>query len=123
VNDRQQIEARFGSRWGRAAVLLLIPDGEPLRAPLPDEVAPAAVEGRLVSAYLNGRGGLDGWALPDDRIGVRMQAEQTPEGSSSYALDCRGRCQTLWYVVAGGKVSPGEGCLTCGGPVVASQTA
>jgi hypothetical protein len=119
MGDRQEVAARIGDRWGEAAVLLLV-DGEIFRVPLPPQIADSATEGRLACIYLNTQGRLDGWALPDEAVGVRMDAEQTRWGSSPATLDCQGRCQTLWYVVTGGTVSPDDGCLTCGGPVAAA---
>lgn len=101
-------------------MLIEVVDGETLRAPLPEQIASAASEGRAVAVYLNSRGGLDGWALPDEKIGVRMDAELSRWGSSPATLDCQGHCQTLWYVVAGGTVSSDDGCLTCGDPVAAA---
>jgi hypothetical protein len=120
VSKRREVEARIGARWGERAVLLEVVGGEPLRAPLPVPLASFATEGRVARAYLNDEGGFDGWALPDEKVGVRMDADTARWGSTPGTLDCQGRCQVLWYVVAGGTVSPDDGCLTCGAPVAAA---
>lgn len=120
MDDRTEVEAHIGARWGEVSVLLEVVEGEALRAPLPGEVAPLASEGRHALVYLNPRGGLEGWALPDEKVGVRMDAEHDRWGSSPETLDCLGGCGTLWYAVSGGTVSPDDGCLTCGAPVSAA---
>lgn len=120
MSERREVEARIGARWGEASVLLEVVGGEPLRAPLPTQMAASAVEGRPVSVYLNVSDRLDGWALADEKVGVRMDAELSRWGSTPGTLDCQGRCGTLWYVVTGGTVSPDDGCLTCGAPVTAA---
>lgn len=120
MSDRLEVEARVGIRWGGEAVLLEVVDGESLRVPLPERMAPLAIEGRLAFVYLSPHGVVDGWAIPDENVGVRMDAEQTRWGPRPGTLDCQGSCRTLWYVFAGGTVSPDDGCLTCGGPVAAA---
>lgn len=120
MSKRRQVDACVGARWGKASVILEVVGGEALRAPLPPEMESEAIEGRWVSVYLNSNGRLDGWVLPDSRLGVRMDADLARWGSPPDTLDCQGRCQTLWYLVSGGTLSPGEGCLTCGAPVAAA---
>ena len=120
MSERRKVDARIGARWGAQAVLLEIVGGEPLRAPLPPRIKSEAIEGRLVSVYLNATDRLEGWALSEEKVGVRMCAELSRWGPPPSPLNCQGPCQTLWYFVSGGTVSPSEaGCLTCGTPVAA----
>ncbi len=120
MDDRHEVAALIGSRWGTHAVLLEVNGGDSLRAPLPEPMAVVATEGRTAAVFLNPEGRLDGWSIPDVRVGVRMHAEQERGGADVKTLDCQGRCQTLWHLVAGGNVSPLDNCLTCGDPVTPS---
>ena len=120
MSERRKVEGIIGERWGAEAVLLDVTGGDSLRAPLPVPMKASAAEGRAVDVYVGENGRLDGWALADEKVGVRMDADLSRWGSTPGTLDCQGSCGTLWYVVAGGAVSPDDGCLTCGAPVAAA---